>query len=236
MISDWRVQFQSTLAKDFLSPDGKIFKKGTEMFISCECQWEKNIFVSLPMPSPIAMYLNLSNTQHEKALNLKSNLKLDKGHNSLTNSFDLVTDYIEAYFASVIFSVTALESFCNLQIPNDMVYKKKNNRFTEVYNKEQIERWVSLEDKLTIILPKAYNVKINKSSKAWHNLKNLLKFRNRIIHIKDVDRSNSSVKDDSIWNMVLKKQILNPYISAKGIMKLYYNKNNPEPDWLKKSP
>ena len=82
--------------------------------------------------------------------------------------------------------MTALEAFVNQKIPLDHKYQKdEGNKFTKTYNKDQIQRWVSLDDKISDIL----NVVDNKSfAKHYPNrqihIDNLKDLRDNIVHTK----------------------------------------------------
>ena len=55
--------------------------------------------------------------------------------------------------ALLVFAYTALESFANDEIPDKFTYSVEETKSTEVYNKSQIERFLSMQVKLGDILP-----------------------------------------------------------------------------------
>ena len=62
--------------------------------------------------------------------------------------------------ASIIFAYTAIEAFANEEIPEDYIYKAET-RSSEIliaYQKDSIERRISLDEKLGSILPKTKNL------------------------------------------------------------------------------
>ncbi|WP_338357160.1 hypothetical protein [Yeosuana marina] len=69
----------------------------------------------------------------------------------------LVTNEIYKYygFASscIISMFTSLESFINHIIPNNKLYKKELHHKTEIYNKEQIQKGLSFDEKTKNVLP-----------------------------------------------------------------------------------
>ena len=70
--------------------------------------------------------------------------------------------------AAIVFSITALESFANEEIPEDHQYTfKKASGVFVVEGKEWIERNKSLSEKLSSILPKIFGVSSLKGTKPW---------------------------------------------------------------------
>ena len=65
-------------------------------------------------------------------------------------------DYLEDIMSSYVFAFSALEHFVNSSIPNEYIYKieRGDKKCLEVYNKEQIERNISLETMKQKILRK----------------------------------------------------------------------------------
>ena len=69
-----------------------------------------------------------------------------------------VCDYIEYVQTSVVFAYTALETFTNLSIPEGYLYQTENKSkgVKETYDKNAIERWLSLKVKVQHILTEIY--------------------------------------------------------------------------------
>ena len=57
-------------------------------------------------------------------------------------------DLIEYAYQSIIFSFTALEAFINICIPESFIWRKTTKKNTEIYTKDQIERYFSWKEKL----------------------------------------------------------------------------------------
>ena len=66
---------------------------------------------------------------------------------------------------SAVFACTALEAFVNEQIPDTYTYiDSSDRRFTRTFNKEQIERQLSLEAKIGDVIPAALGVPFPKAA------------------------------------------------------------------------
>ncbi|MCW3117386.1 MAG: hypothetical protein JWM28_1468 [Chitinophagaceae bacterium] len=143
--------------------------------------------------------------------------KMDKKKFLQQNS-SLAADYIEQIQIAIVFSFTAIEAFINLSIPEDYKYEVqvKNKGITEIYNKEAIERWVPLTDKISNILTVIYKTKKIESEKFWSNFKTLEKMRNNIIHQKSIDRTD-------FYKDYFQEQIFKIIESSSLLLQFFYN-------------
>lgn len=100
-----------------------------------------------------------------------------------------VCDYIELIETTIVFSYSAIEAFANISIPNDYKYycKNRKNGNEEIYDKVAIERWITLREKLSILLPNIFGVKKPTQRKWWNDFIKLEKYRHDIIHQKSID-------------------------------------------------
>ena len=99
-----------------------------------------------------------------------------------------VCDYIEYVQTSVVFAYTALETFTNLSIPEGYLYQTENKSkgVKETYDKNAIERWLSLKVKVQHILTEIYATEKAEHREWWGHLSNLERYRNDIIHQKTI--------------------------------------------------
>ncbi len=117
---------------------------------------------------------------------------------------------------------------------------KSNNlkKCTKLYNKKDIERYISLEDKLSEILPIIVNKSSFKGTSLWEKFINLKKIRDRIIHLKSSDVSSNVFSGnpyEHIWNDLINNgEIIDYSKKVKRIIK-YFLKNN-EQCWFAKCP
>ncbi len=98
-------------------------------------------------------------------------------------------DYIELIEISVVFSYTAIEAFANISIPATYKYNYKNKKkgTEEIYDKSSMERWITLKEKISTILPQIYSVKKPTQKKWWADFIKLEHYRHNIIHQKSID-------------------------------------------------
>ncbi|EAH4080943.1 hypothetical protein EDX86_04630, partial [Listeria monocytogenes] len=62
----------------------------------------------------------------------------------------LIYDYITIVQQAIVFGYTSLETFTNLSIPTSYEYSVTNNKHVkEIYDKNAIERWISLSEKIS---------------------------------------------------------------------------------------
>lgn len=99
-----------------------------------------------------------------------------------------VYDYLEIIQIAIVFSYTTLEAFANTSIPEDYNYEIKNNKgIIEKYDKNGIERWLSLKDKVSNVLVELFETGDIKKEKFWSQFCELEKIRNSIIHQKSIN-------------------------------------------------
>ncbi|WP_104382598.1 hypothetical protein [Sphingobacterium sp. HMA12] len=145
----------------------------------------------------------------------------------------IVADYIEAIQICIVFGYTALETFSNLSITETYQYKVnvKSRGVVELYDKKAIERWVSLADKLSKILPEIYETKKIETTKFWSYFIKLEKYRHDIIHQKTIERTD-------FYKTYFNKDIFEICASAEYVLKFFYEahsdkqRTNPLWPWL----
>lgn len=145
----------------------------------------------------------------------------------------IVADYIETIQICIVFGYTALETFSNLSISDTYQYKVnvKSKGIVELYDKKAIERWVSLSEKLSKILPEIYNTKQIEKNKFWSYFVKLEKYRHDIIHQKTIDRTD-------FYKSYFNKDIFEICRSAEAVLQFFYEANsekqrtNPLWPWL----
>ena len=87
---------------------------------------------------------------------------------------------------------------------------------------EQIERYVSLDEKLNTVLPQIIGVSSPKGKAEWANYRRLKKIRDRIIHNKRVDRVPSKGKDETLWRFLCDSDFRDFATHVKGIIDYYW--------------
>lgn len=145
----------------------------------------------------------------------------------------IIADYIEIIHMCIVFGYTTIEAFANLSITDDYEYKVlvKNKGITELYDKNAIERWVSLSDKVKKILQDIYETKKIETTKFWTYFIKLEKYRHNIIHQKSIEKTD-------FYKSYFNKDIFNICSCPELVLKFFYEahsskqRTNPLWPWL----
>lgn len=131
----------------------------------------------------------------------------------------IIYDYIETIQVAIVFSYTAIESFANLSIPEGYFYETKNNKgILEKYDKDSIERWVSLKDKISKILVYIFKTSDIKKESFWNDFCEFERVRNLIIHQKAIDGRD-------FYKNYFNKNIFKLCEVSEEIIKFFINNN-----------
>ncbi len=131
----------------------------------------------------------------------------------------MIYDYIETIQVAIVFSYTAIESFANLSIPEGYFYETRNNKgILEKYDKDSIERWMSLKDKVSKILVELFKTKDIIKESFWNDFCELEKIRNCIIHQKAIDGRD-------FYKSYFNKNIFKLCEVSEKIIKFFINSN-----------
>ncbi|WP_201526423.1 MULTISPECIES: hypothetical protein [Psychrobacter] len=179
-------------------------------------------------PSMVALQINIANEalREVKALNNRiqslyseQDLSSESTGESLIGHTLEIYSFIEHAQKAIIFSFTALETFINLSIPHDFIWEKRTTRKTEVYNKEQVERYVSWKEKINLVVTDIYKVPQIKQMDFWSDLIELLDVRNRLIHIKSSDDTEvlTDLLNKNIFKICFSSQEYINYISENVV-------------------
>ena len=186
--------------------------------------------VSFALPSPAALCLSLSHTAYQKAQEVSdADLFQLLPHGwSAENTLPALFDLFEQLFLNVIFAYTALEAFVNEVIPDSYTFSqtRQDKKCTEQYDRDQIERNLSLDIKLSEILPEITGVKLPKGGSLWNEYLQLKQVRDRIIHIKTVDMGylraeqmkEKGSQEKDIWTDLLKRRKLDASVAAHKLI------------------
>jgi hypothetical protein len=126
-------------------------------------------------------------------------------------------DFIETVQVAIVFGYTALEAFANLSIPENYEYKANINSkgIIEIYDKNAIERWVTLRTKISEILVDVYKTDDITKKAIWNQFLEFEKLRNDIIHQK-------SIADTKLYHRYLKKDFFKLCDVAEEIIVFFY--------------
>jgi len=231
---DWRIRAITTLTKDCKSPSGTVFKTGAPVVAGTFVEYAtENIGITLPDPS--AIYISIASRASNQGDDYITNNFLDNcvifkdGHKTLNPEFESVFfDALENQITCIICSYSAIEVFANNSIPDDFHYiKERTNKCGEKYSKEQIERFINLDEKLDKILPGIFSVQSPSGTVIWQKYVWLKKLRDRLIHLKSRDwkSSESEATEYSLWTSLLSKEVINAPDIALSIIEHYLPKD-----------
>ena len=157
-------------------------------------------------------------------------LTTDDAKNGINKRSTIIYDFIESVQTSIIFGYTALEAFANLSIPSNYKYESMPDHkgILQIYDKKAIERWLSLQDKISKILVDIYKTKEIKKDSIWNDFLKFEKYRHDIIHQKSIDSTN-------FYKDYFKKEIFEICTLPEKIIKFFFeerkNKESTNPLW-----
>lgn len=173
--------------------------------------------VSFSLPSAPALFLDLAHKAFAayRDVEVPTLFDTDPQLGIWPDDHKPLLDFCEQFMAHVVFAFTALESFANEVIANEVRTKGYTYTTTRsmrkgkagervMYRGEKIERNVSLNEKLAQVLPDALGVSSPKGLHLWRSYKNLKDWRDRIIHLKMADRQSGGLEIPSIWGDMLR--------------------------------
>jgi hypothetical protein len=198
--------------------DGRLYavdKSDTGLAYIATTEWIGSVNVGFGLPSAPGLFLSLAYKAFVSYRDVEI-LTLFEPHPAQgvwSDDHKPLLDYCEQFAAHVVFAFTALEAFANEVISNnlgDYAYTtvrqaqrgKPGQKVT--YRGAELERNVSLSEKLAQVLPKGLNVASPKGLHIWREYKSLKKWRDRIIHLKMADREPSGPEFESIWGDMLR--------------------------------
>ncbi|WP_282147549.1 hypothetical protein [Algibacter lectus] len=144
----------------------------------------KTLFV--PEPNPIVIYFSnsqvflksLNDSRDELFGDLTKNNDVGNVLNSSYRFFGFASNFVTSLF-------NALEAFINSQIPNDFEYKKVDKKSTEIFNKEQIQRYIQFDEKIKKVVPQITNKSFHRHySHKFEILKKFKDLRDKVVHTK----------------------------------------------------
>lgn len=186
--------------------------------------------VVFSVPSHAALCLNISNQAFKKlqAISMDDIFKDTSYGRSVEEGLPLLFDFFEFSLQNIVFAYTALEAFSNQTIPDDFVFIKprQDKRCDEAYNKDQIERHLSLDIKLSEVLPRVTGTNFDKGTSLWNEYTSLKDIRDRIIHVKSADLGVRNTKVDSIWAELLKRRNTDSSVIAHKVIKHFPQKRD----------
>ena len=226
----------ATLGEDWVSPwTGQTAKKGSQITLVSVIQLRKNKLLTIAVPNATALCLNVSRRCWEESRVIRKESGIDRSLKDQVSfaNHSAAFDYIERVMESVVMAFTALEAFINELIPDDFEYHthRRSEIILEVMHKDQVERRLSLDEKLTDVLPEILSVQSPKGKRCWTGYRNLKKVRDRIVHMKSEDRRSSGPDVPTLWHDVFK--IEPPHKQAIELIEFFVGSGGRRPRWHK---
>lgn len=229
---DWRLQACTRITGPGTGPLADGMQVGDPIHAITNVSYGDDRFV-VSIPSGTALYLNTSFKQYEVAKKfLMRGVRQGIAGRARLVPDSTAFDFFEAIMAAVVFGYTALECFANEEIPEDFYFEKKYKEIWGALGKQNIERTIDLRTKLKTIIPRIYGLDSVGSTAIWPEFLELEETRNRIIHLKTVDRQALHDQSDSIWHRLFRPDLICPHYVAKRVMKLYYDQQKIHRDGL----
>ncbi len=249
-LGDWRIQGVTRLAKDLPAayPGGPSHKAGTPLHLGTSTRGTGDQPIGFITPSSIALVLNIAMGASIQSTNLFQQIIFEdvstpegSGKSVLYKNIGPLFDYFESCMTTITFSYQALETFCNWEIADKVkgAFTIRRDKVDETFTADEIERRLSTEEKLQLIIPKLFVAPTPKGSKVWQDFKKLKHARDSIVHLKSSDqypnrKSATTVDKDSLYFVFLNnKMTLFPKASITMIQHFYPNSKD-VPRWLEK--
>jgi len=208
---DWRLRAVTTAAAPFVSPNGVLFEAGTPIVAICPVEYNPKMQLRYNFPSVSALLLDYSHKLWSEGSNT---LELfTEGHGTasspkLPKSDGPLLDLLERRMAAVVFAYTAIEAFSNEALTFAYTHKKwvysriNPGDGDALYTLDDIQRFMSLDDKLCGPLPEFFGVKsLKKNDALWQTFKHMTRIRHFIAHPKlEVQKSP---KERTLWKLLV---------------------------------
>ena len=193
---------------------------------------------SFGLPSNPSLCLSIANKAHPLSSNADdADLFKNTDQGLRANDHTPLFDVFEAKIMNIVFSFTALESFANISIPDNFKFMHIDRKGGPAipFDKEMIERNLSLDVKLDKILPTIFKVKTPKGTALWQKYKTLKKLRDRLIHLKSQDTKSGGPESKTIWGELMKYRDYNFANDAHQLIGHYFVKTH-KPRWFRLYP
>lgn len=186
----------------------------------------KDCGISFLTPNGVALFINKARKEYDISFQIYSEVVQKK----LKPNFlyvvqpDIISglyDYFESIQSCIIMIYSAIEALCNVAIPHDYTFTKKNNKgITEIWDKQNIEKWTSTEEKAGKIVPELLGIKSPKNQPYWENFKKLKYIRDEIIHQKQSAITPNEV-ESAFLELLLKETIFDKIKAGFAIVQYF---------------
>ncbi len=241
---DWRLHAITTTTAPHRSASGVLYPEGTTVQLGGFLQLDLET-MAVPVADASAMYVDLARMASLAGRRTRAALlglpEPGSGQIPMRRVLEAgeteFIDGLQSILASVIFSYTAIEAFANMVIPADFVYRRPraDKRCTEEYGRSQIERHLSLAEKLHEILPLLTNIPTAKGTVVWEDFVFLKRLRDRLIHLKRADWRDQQAENapNSVWSALLTPEVATIYTVPIDVAWHYTARDRPR--WVSKA-
>ena len=238
--NDWRIIDASYtyVAEDTYLSFGQTAKKGAQITVVSRIRLNSKKELTIAVPNATALFLNASARSWKESKEIRKRNGIDSviGREREFSSQSGVFDYLERVIESVIMAFSGLEAFVNEMIPDNYRYEthRRSEIILDIMDKEQIERHLSISEKLELVLPDALKTKSPKGRNFWGDFVKLRKIRDRIIHMKTADRESSGPDNPNLWHDLFR--VSYPHRQALKMVDFFLSEMNYHPQWRQTCP
>jgi hypothetical protein len=187
--------------------------------------------ITYSSPNNISLSLSIMKKSAYRAKLLFNTLIMEKKETkiNLNGEFESsLYDYFEEVQTSLMFAYIAIEGLSNAAIPDNYQFERFNDKgIKEIWNKENIERWMSTSEKVGTILPKVLSSTDIKAENFWSDFKGLEKLRNEIVHQKTID--DGTRLEASLYGEMLNPHVFDKISSSIKVIEFFYKLDSAHP-------
>lgn len=236
--ADWRIDTLASLSEPWTSPwTGQTVPAGALIKKVTVAQLNRRQTLTVSIPNASALFLNIARRAYADAQRIRREHIAGKTKDKEISLEDQTAfAYLEDMFEAIVCAHTAVEAYVNDLLPADRSYGRKNRQgIAEALSKGEIERRASLLEKVSTFLPEALGVTSPKGiHRAYSDLQALTKIRDRVIHMKSVDRKSSGPEVDTVWHRLLVCE--SPVDQAMSVIRYFSPAGDARPRWLTTMP
>ena len=178
----------------------------------------------IPEPDSILVYYSTAYFNY-KALDESRKKVIERTKQTIggESAIDELYEYFGLVSCVVIFLFMTVEGTMNRCIPENYIYKTESSTKTEIYTKEQIERYFTFDKKLKVL-----NEITNKDFRHGYGIKyqhitNLKNFRDDIIHTKSENQGETASNHN--FRRAFAFDFTNAMIAVRDFCNFYLNKD-----------
>lgn len=211
---------------------GYLITETNELLQAFPFKNEQGNIVFIPEPDPILIYFHTAYMNYRLIADKRKEILKILGNGKMTEPIiTQLYDYFGFTSSFVILLFTAMEAFINRAIPYNFIYEKPDTRRTELYNKEQIEKYLPFNEKRNEILLRVTGKNFAKGHPTIsRHIDNLKEFRDAIVHTKASNDGHTPY--DYLYKRALNFDYKKALDSVGEFMNFYHEKG----EYIKECP